>query len=243
MLIGIVTDPGFAASVGSHLAEKIRADAFPDTTVSLQTEQLDSISGERIWAPIRSHARRSKKSYTNPHLATDDPLSTRIDPRAPELGMAGLQLAGKWHAGEDSPSDPQLSTLYRDILLPDAMHLRDRARSVGVQIDFNEFDGIFHNWIMHRIPRGARRVRSSTDSRERVRRYMHDRARHRRDHRQASRYRSLCLRARGAATVEVFRSCVGERDRNSWGPRPEPLHRASEKRVLRRRILPTTDPS
>lgn len=40
MLIGIVTDPGFSASIGSHIAETIRTEVAPDTTVSLRTEQL-----------------------------------------------------------------------------------------------------------------------------------------------------------------------------------------------------------
>lgn len=121
------------------------------------------------------------------NLATDDPLSTTIDPRDPELGKAGLQLAGKWYAGTDSPSDPQLSTLYLnfsdfpsmavftgtcDILLPDAMHLRDRARSVGVDVDYNEFGGMFHNWIMHRIPEG-RSARKELDRFLRTRTEVH----------------------------------------------------------------------
>lgn len=40
MLIGIVTDPGISASIGSHIAETVRAEVPADTTVSLQTEQL-----------------------------------------------------------------------------------------------------------------------------------------------------------------------------------------------------------
>lgn len=100
-------------------------------------------------------------------LATDHELSVLIDRHDPELGIEGLQQAGRWYANgrdlhdpEISPQDADLSGIAdiivfvgtRDLLLPDALHLRARARDAGGRVDLHLADGMFHNWIMTPIP-------------------------------------------------------------------------------------------
>lgn len=104
-------------------------------------------------------------------LAVADPRSARIEPHDPELGIEGLRQAGRWYAAGESLEDPGISPVHadftgfppmvmftgtRDILNPDARRLRDAATASGVRVDFHEYDGMFHNWLMQPIPEGAR---------------------------------------------------------------------------------------
>ena len=104
-------------------------------------------------------------------MEVSDPRSERIDPADPELDIDGLRLAGKWYAGDDDPAAPEISpvnadytgfppmivfTGTRDILNPDARRVRDTAQSAGVQVEFHEYPGMFHNWTMQPIPEGRR---------------------------------------------------------------------------------------
>lgn len=34
--------------------------------------------------------------------------------------------------------------------------MRDAATGSGVRVDFHQYDGMFHNWLMQPIPEGAR---------------------------------------------------------------------------------------
>ncbi len=100
-------------------------------------------------------------------LATDDPLSLALDDRDPELGVAGLQQAGRWYAAGLALDDPHISPAFadltglapimvfighRDILLPDARRIAELGAAAGVPIDLREYPGMFHNWIMKDIP-------------------------------------------------------------------------------------------
>ncbi|WP_280423797.1 alpha/beta hydrolase [Nocardia carnea] len=100
-------------------------------------------------------------------LATDDPLSLTIDDRDPELGVSGLKQAGRWYAGEKALDDPHISPAFadltglaptvvfighRDILLPDARRVAELGDAAGVPVELHEYPGMFHNWIMKRIP-------------------------------------------------------------------------------------------
>lgn len=104
-------------------------------------------------------------------MAVTDRRSVEIDPHDPELAIAGLRQAGCWYADGEPVDAPDISPVYadfadfppmaiftgtRDILNPDARRLRDAATGSGVRVDFHEYDGMFHNWIMQPIPEGAR---------------------------------------------------------------------------------------
>ncbi|MDZ7931859.1 MAG: alpha/beta hydrolase fold domain-containing protein [Rhodococcus sp. (in: high G+C Gram-positive bacteria)] len=104
------------------------------------------------------------------NLATDDPMSGRIEPCDPELGIAGLQQAARWYAADRALDDPYLSpthadlsalppmTLFvgtRDLLLADVAAFRGDARISGIDLDLHIYRGMFHNWIMKDIPEAA----------------------------------------------------------------------------------------
>ncbi len=104
-------------------------------------------------------------------LATDDPLSRAIDDRDPELGVTGLQQAGRWYAGDRAIDDPEISPAFadltglspivvftgdRDILLPDARRIEELGEKAGVPVELHEYRGMFHNWIMKNIPEARR---------------------------------------------------------------------------------------
>lgn len=104
-------------------------------------------------------------------LGVSDPRSEKIDPADPELGVAGLRQAGHWYAGPEPLDDPGISPIYQDlagfppiavftgtsdILNPDAHRVAEAGTRRGVRVDLHEYDGMFHNWVMQKIPEGAR---------------------------------------------------------------------------------------
>ncbi|WP_159149240.1 alpha/beta hydrolase fold domain-containing protein [Dietzia lutea] len=104
-------------------------------------------------------------------MAMSDPRSEQIDPKDPELDIDGLRQAGRWYAGNDDLSAPEISPVHadytgfppmavftgtRDILNPDARRVRDAGARCHVHVDFHEYPGMFHNWTMQPIPEGRR---------------------------------------------------------------------------------------
>lgn len=100
-------------------------------------------------------------------LAVSDPLSGRIAPDDPVLGIDGLRQAGRWYAAGTALDDPEISPVdadlrglgriaafvgTRDLLLADARRLRRDAEQVGQEIELHEYPGMFHNWIMQPLP-------------------------------------------------------------------------------------------
>lgn len=101
------------------------------------------------------------------NLATDSPQSARIDPSDPELGVPGLQQAGRWYAADRELHDPEISPAHddltglpplsmfigtRDVLLPDSETFHRHARDAGLTADLHVYPGMFHNWMMKNIP-------------------------------------------------------------------------------------------
>lgn len=106
-------------------------------------------------------------------LAVDDPLAEQIEPHDPALGIPGLRQAGRWFADGSTPDDPAVSPARgdltglaptavfigtRDLLLADVRKLQRNAEPTGTPIAMHEYPGMFHNWIMERMPE-ARRAR------------------------------------------------------------------------------------
>ncbi|MBE1493775.1 acetyl esterase/lipase [Amycolatopsis lexingtonensis] len=98
-----------------------------------------------------------------------DPVSELLDETDPMLGIAGLREAGRMYAEGSTPHDPRVSPIHadlsglapitlfigtRDVLLPDCRRFRDRAREAGTDLDYREYPGMFHNWLMQAIPEG-----------------------------------------------------------------------------------------
>jgi len=103
-------------------------------------------------------------------LTLSDPLSGEIDPRDPMLAVAGLREAGRLYADGADPAGPELSpdnadlsglgpfSIFigtRDVLLPEARRLLHHARQVEIDVDYSEYPGMFHNWIMQPIPEAS----------------------------------------------------------------------------------------
>lgn len=90
------------------------------------------------------------------------------------LGVAGLQEAGRLYAAGADPSNPQISPANadltglgpilvfvgtRDVLLPESRRLLRHAREAGIEIDYSEYPGMFHNWIMLPLPEAQTAMR------------------------------------------------------------------------------------
>lgn len=103
-------------------------------------------------------------------ITVSDPAQQEIDRSDPYLAVAGLREAGRLYRndGED-PKDPLVSPLYgrlsnlgrvsvftgtRDVLVSDARRLRDRARDEGVDLEYYEYPGMFHAWLLADLPEG-----------------------------------------------------------------------------------------
>ncbi|MEV6878955.1 alpha/beta hydrolase [Amycolatopsis sp. NPDC051128] len=99
----------------------------------------------------------------------EDPVSELLDETDPMLGIAGLREAGRMYAEGTDPHDPLVSPIHadltglapitlfigtRDVLLPDARRFAERAREAGIELDYREYPGMFHNWLMQAIPEG-----------------------------------------------------------------------------------------
>ncbi|MEU7791048.1 alpha/beta hydrolase [Amycolatopsis sp. NPDC049159] len=100
----------------------------------------------------------------------EDPVSVLLDETDPMLGIAGLREAGLVYAEGGDPRDPRISPIHpdlsglppitlfigtRDVLLPDCRRFRSRAREAGTELDYREYPGMFHNWLMQAIPEGV----------------------------------------------------------------------------------------
>ncbi|CAM03438.1 acetyl esterase/lipase [Saccharopolyspora erythraea NRRL 2338] len=104
-------------------------------------------------------------------ITSSHPSMPELDPRDPFLSLPGLREAGRMYAGDLDPHDPRVSPLYgeldglapmtvmvgtRDVLLSDARRLRELAAERGVRIDYEEYPGMFHGWVLQSIPEARR---------------------------------------------------------------------------------------
>ncbi|MFD2418824.1 alpha/beta hydrolase [Amycolatopsis pigmentata] len=100
-------------------------------------------------------------------ITMSDEAQPELDRRDPYLAIAGLREAGALYAGSLDPRDPAVSPLYgdlqglgrlstfigtRDVLLTDARRLRTRAEAEGVPLEYHEYEGMFHAWMIANIP-------------------------------------------------------------------------------------------
>ena len=99
-------------------------------------------------------------SLTNPEIKD-------IDTSDLFLGVEGLQMAGKAYARDTSPDHYLLSPIYgpleglgkisifmgsRDILVADARKLKNMADAKGIPLNYHEFEGMFHTWMLLNLP-------------------------------------------------------------------------------------------
>ena len=141
---GSVTLMGDSSGGGISLAlaQRLREDGLPQPgAVIMLSPWLDA-------------------TLSNPEIAIVD----RIDPF---LGVQGLQYAGAAYARDVDPKSYLVSPVYgslkdlapvtvfigtRDIFLPDCRKLRVQAAAEGVKLNYREYDGMVHDWMLGPLP-------------------------------------------------------------------------------------------
>ena len=131
------------------LAQRLREDGLPQPgNVIMLSPWLDA-------------------TLSNPEIENVD----RIDPF---LGVEGLRYAGAVYARNVDPKNYLVSPLYgslsglapltvfigtRDIFLPDCRTLRDKALAEGVKLNYREYDGMVHDWMLGPLPESKQALR------------------------------------------------------------------------------------
>src|ERR1700752_204646 len=96
-----------------------------------------------------------------------NPEIQAIDKIDPFLGVIGLTYGGKVYARDVDPKSYLVSPVYgtlqnlapitlyigtRDILLTDCRRLREKAAAEGASLDYREYEGMVHNWMLGPLP-------------------------------------------------------------------------------------------
>jgi acetyl esterase/lipase len=99
-------------------------------------------------------------------VTMENPEILAIDPYDPILGIDGLILAGKAYAGDHDTKTPMVSPIYgnldnladitlfistNDLLYADAKKFRSIMDEKGLNMRFEVFDGLFHDWMLFDI--------------------------------------------------------------------------------------------
>lgn len=102
-------------------------------------------------------------------VSLSNPGVPRVDAVDPVLDAAGLRDAGRMYAGEQDLTDPIVSPIYgrleglppvtlfigtHDVMLPDCRKFRDLATAAGVEVDYREYEGMVHEWMLLPLPEG-----------------------------------------------------------------------------------------
>ncbi|GAA4871893.1 alpha/beta hydrolase [Saccharopolyspora cebuensis] len=102
------------------------------------------------------------------------PAMAGLDRTDPYLSRPGLREAGLLYADGLSPHDPRVSPLYggldglgptvvfsgtRDVLLSDARRFRELAAQHAVPLDYEEYPGMFHGWMLQDLPEARQATR------------------------------------------------------------------------------------
>jgi len=100
-------------------------------------------------------------------VTMSDPAVPDHDRHDPYLGIAGLREAGRLYAGGLDLRDERVSPLHgnlrglgalscfigtRDVLLADSRNLFHKAAAQGVPLEYREYGGMFHAWVIANIP-------------------------------------------------------------------------------------------
>lgn len=102
-------------------------------------------------------------------LTLANPAIDRVEDLDPWLSRAGLVEAGRAWAGGDDPTIGLLSPINtrpsglaplsivigtHDLMVEDCRRFRDRAQAAGVTVNYLEYPGMFHTWMLTRVPEG-----------------------------------------------------------------------------------------
>ncbi len=135
------------------LAQRLREDGLPQPgNIVLLSPWLDA-------------------ALSNPEIAAID----KIDPF---LGVDGLKFAGAAYARNVDPKSYLVSpvrgsfkdlapvTVFigtRDVFLPDCRKLRERAAAEAVTINYREYDGMVHDWMLVPMPEAKQVLKEIVD--------------------------------------------------------------------------------
>lgn len=120
-------------------------------------------------AVARGHAQPRQTVLLSPwlDLTLRNPSIAEREVVDPVLASVGLRVAAGWWAGGDDPASPVLSPINGslrgigpvlvaigtdDLLHPDTVVFRDRARAAGIDIEFVEEEGAAHLFMLMPIP-------------------------------------------------------------------------------------------
>jgi acetyl esterase/lipase len=102
-----------------------------------------------------------------------NPEIPSVDKVDPFLGVEGLKYGGEAYARDVDPRSYLVSPVYgslknlapislfigtRDILYPDCRKLRGKAADEGVCLNFREYDGMVHNWMLGPMPEAKQAI-------------------------------------------------------------------------------------
>lgn len=92
-----------------------------------------------------------------------NPAVPILDQRDPYLSTPGLLEAARMYAGSLDTADPRISPINggfeglgrisvfvgtRDVLLLDSRRLHSTTSDLGIEIDYFEYQGMFHGWML-----------------------------------------------------------------------------------------------
>jgi epsilon-lactone hydrolase len=96
-----------------------------------------------------------------------NPDIREVDKTDPFLGVEGLKYGGEVYARDVDAKNYLVSPVYgslkdlapislfigtRDVFLPDCRKLRDKAAAEGARLDYREYDGMVHDWMLGPLP-------------------------------------------------------------------------------------------
>ena len=102
-----------------------------------------------------------------------NPEIPAVDKVDPFLGVEGLKYGGAVYARDVDPRSYLVSPVYgslkdlapislfigtRDILYPDCLKLRDKAAVESVCLNFCEYEGMVHNWMLGPMPEATQAI-------------------------------------------------------------------------------------
>ena len=102
-----------------------------------------------------------------------NPAIAEFDKTDPFLGVEGLKYSGSVYARDVDPKSYLVSPVYgslknlapvslfigtRDILYPDCRKLKDNGVAEGVAINYREYEGMVHNWMLGPMPEARRAI-------------------------------------------------------------------------------------
>ena len=105
-------------------------------------------------------------TLSNPEIPEFD----KIDPF---LGVEGLKYGGQVYARDVDPKSYLVSPVYgslkdlapisvfigtRDVFCPDCRKLRDNAAAEGVSLDYREYEGMVHDWMLGPLPEAKQAI-------------------------------------------------------------------------------------